>query len=96
MPNWVDNKIHIHGNAEQRGALEEIIAILSAPYKDIDNGDVNFLNLIAPPDDEWEAYNCGNIPVGGEAEKSPYNWYRLELCQLEYQVERLRGRGGGH
>jgi hypothetical protein len=72
MPNWVYNSIHIDGDKEK---VTDLLELLAKPYKGIDNGEVNFLNLVAPPDEHWDAYNCGPIASGSDAEKSPYNWY---------------------
>lgn len=72
MPNWVNNVIYIHGENEK--AVREFTDFLSQPYKGEDTGSINFLNLVAPPDEHWEAYNCG--PVSTEmAQTNRYNWY---------------------
>jgi len=72
MPNWVYNSVNISGDADKVRAMETKLA---APYKEVDNGPINFLNLIAPPDEHWDAYNSGPIAFGSEMEKNPYNWY---------------------
>ena len=76
MPNWVMNSVYITGEPEKVLQLETKLA---APYKDIDGGAVNFLNLIAPPDEKWDSYNCGNITFGSDKEEDPYNWYSWNI-----------------
>ena len=71
MPNWVYNNIHIDGDKEK---VTDLLALLAMPYKGIDNGVINFLNLIAPPEEHWDAYNCGNVSFE-DKEQNPYNWY---------------------
>ena len=76
MPNWVFNKLEITGDDEK---LEKLSGILSAPYKGEDNGLINFLNLIAPPDDKWKIYYTDWLGSGTETERSPWNWYEWNL-----------------
>ena len=74
MPNWVMNTLSISGDVEK---VKKIKDTMGAPYKEIDNGAVNFLNLIAPPDEAWSAYaNPEEQMLSQEAKQAnPYNWY---------------------
>jgi hypothetical protein len=71
MPNWVYNNIHIEGDKKK---VTDLLALLAKPYKEHDNGEMNFFNLIAPPDEHWDAYNCGNVSFEDKG-RNPYNWY---------------------
>ena len=74
MPNWVHNSITVYGDAEK---LEVVKNRLKAEYKGVDNGDVNFLNFIAPPEENWNEYNTVRVP-GLPTEDRPYHvsyWY---------------------
>ena len=77
MPNWVINSVYISGDADKVTAMQEKLAAL---YKGVESGAINFLNLIAPPDDKWDSYNCGPIGFGSETEKDPYNWYSWNIA----------------
>jgi hypothetical protein len=74
MPNWVYNSISMTGDVKK---LKQIKDLLGKPYKGVDNGEINFLNLIAPPDEAWSAYaNPEEQRLSQEAKKAnPYNWY---------------------
>lgn len=71
MPNHCFSSVSISGEKE---TIDEMAAFLSKPYKDIDNGGLNFLNLIAPPDEAWTAYNKGDLSPE-EMRNNPVNWY---------------------
>jgi len=71
MPNWVYNTVSIEGEAEKVTALQTRLA---APYKGVDTGEMNYLNLIAPPDEHWEEYNCGPVSLD-DKKANAYNWY---------------------
>jgi len=74
MPNWVYNSISMTGDVKK---LKQIKDLLGKPYKGMENGEINFLNLIAPPDEHWEAYaNPEEQLLSTEAKNAnPYNWY---------------------
>jgi hypothetical protein len=74
MPNWVYNSISITGDVKK---LKQIKDLLGKPYKGLENREINFLNLIAPPDEAWSAYaNPDEQMLSQEAKQAnPYNWY---------------------
>ena len=75
MPNWVHNSITIQGNKNQ---TTELANLLGAEYKGLDNGSVNFLNLVAPPEKNWEEYSTTGVPglsIEDKAGHPVFNWY---------------------
>lgn len=75
MPNWVHNHMTISGD---KNLLVEVQTILGKEYKKIDNGDVNFFNLVAPPEENWDEYNSVGVPGLSPEEKAnhpTFNWY---------------------
>lgn len=75
MPNWVHNSITIYGEKE---ALKSMADLLKAEYNGVENGSVNFLNLIAPPAGHWDEYSGVGVPGLSMEDKKAhpqYNWY---------------------
>jgi len=75
MPNWVNNDITVYGDDKK---LEEVQNRLKAEYKGVENGDVNFLNFIAPPEKNWEEYHTVGVPglsTEDKANHPVFNWY---------------------
>ena len=75
MPNWVFNNVTVYGDDKK---LEEVQNRLKAEYKGVENGDVNFLNFIAPPEANWEEYNTVGVPGLSSEDKAKhpvFNWY---------------------
>ena len=54
MPNWVFNTVNISGAVERVAFMENH---LGTPYRGDDTGPMNFYQVIAPSDKEWESYN---------------------------------------
>ena len=75
MPNWVFNNITVYGDDKK---LDKVQNRLKAEYKGVENGDVNFLNFIAPPEENWEEYNTVGVPGLSTEDKENhpvFNWY---------------------
>lgn len=75
MPNWVFNNITVYGDDKK---LDKVQNRLKAEYKGVENGDVNFLNFIAPPEENWEEYNTVGVPglsTEDKANHPVFNWY---------------------
>lgn len=90
MPNWVYNSINIYGEKDK---VQGVLDLLAKPYKDVDNGEVNFLNLIAPPDEHWDDYNCGNVSME-DHKTNPWNWYDWNINNWDTKWNAC-GDGGG-
>jgi hypothetical protein len=84
MPNWVYNSVYISGNLEKVNALE---ALMSKPYKGVDNGAINFLNIIAPPDNKWDAYNEGRNWYDWNTDNWGTKWNACEI-DVDEQIDR--------
>ena len=69
MPNWVHNSINIDG--EKAG---EVLDILTREHPLGKGRAITFLNLIEPPEQHWEQYDCGGVS-SEDKKNNPYNWY---------------------
>ena len=99
MPNWVWNSVVISGDATKIRELDSTInAIPPVMYYDKEEERevrrFSFLNIIAPPQEHWVEYNCGdNTP---QELITGFNWYawnsrnwdtKWDACDTEYVLE---------
>lgn len=99
MPNWVWNSVVISG---ERDKIRELDSIINAvpPFMNHDLEEerekrrFSFLNIIAPPQERWDEYNCGNVSLPQEI--TAFNWYawnsrnwntKWDACETEYVTQ---------
>lgn len=84
MPNWVDNRISIHGTKEEIAKIKAQLSqpIITGDNEKIEETEFSFLNIIAPPKDKLHIYygEVSSSTLKSENEdETTYNWYNWNI-----------------